>query len=389
VTRTLAADPVLNLRLFTAGTPASLAAVRAWMHVSTANDDGAWNVLVESLANREIEPIRATAAPSGVSVEGHGQRHRLVGTPAGLFDLSGALLGTQHTELGSELRAALSAFDGALYPRSPTVVMGILNVTPDSFSDGGRWDDPQAAVRRAVQMVEEGAHVIDIGGESTRPGAQEVPADEELRRVLPVVEALREETNALISVDTRKAAVAEPCLAAGADWINDVSGLTHDPALAGVVAAYPGTRLVLMHSRARPADERFSTHYDARGRPIYQDVVADTLRWLRGQIHVAMNAGVPSESLWIDPGFGFGKTPEQNVELLRRLREYTTCGLPVLVGTSRKSTLGRLAGDLPPEERLEATAASVASAITHGAAGVRVHDVKEMARVARVADALR
>src|SRR5207253_2856702 len=147
-----------------------------------------------------------------------------------------------------------------------------------------------------------------------------------LRRVLPVVERLREETNALLSIDTRRAAIAAACLEAGADWVNDVSGLTADPELARVVAARPGTRLVLMHSRKKPADEQFSTGYDAEGKPVYEDVVADTLRWLRRQARAALDAGVPAESLWIDPGFGFGKTLEQNVELLRRLREYTSAG---------------------------------------------------------------
>jgi dihydropteroate synthase len=267
--------------------------------------------------------------------------------------------------------------------------MGILNVTPDSFSDGGRWSAPEAAVEHALRMVADGADIIDVGGESTRPGAEEVPVDDELARVLPVVEKLREETNALISVDTRKAPVAEACLDAGADWINDVSGLTHDPCLARVAASRPGTNLVLMHSRRKPADDRYSTEYDEEGRPLYEDVVGDTLRWLRRQARVALEAGVAPESLWIDPGFGFGKTFEQNVELLRRLREYASIGLPILVGTSRKSSIGRLVGDLPPEERLEGTLATVGWAIAQGAAAVRVHDVKETVRVVRTAAALR
>ena len=267
--------------------------------------------------------------------------------------------------------------------------MGILNVTPDSFSDGGRWSCPSAAVEGALEMVAAGADVIDIGGESTRPGAAEVPPKEELARVLPVVRALRGQTGALLSIDTRKSAVAAPCLDAGADWINDVSGLTFDAALAGVVAARTGARLVLMHSRARPADDRYSTEYDASAQPVYVDVVADTFKFLRRQALTAFQSGIPPGSLWFDPGFGFGKTSEQNVELLRRLREYTSAGVPVLVGPSRKSTVGRLLGDLPPGERLEGTAAAVAWAVAQGASCVRVHDVREMARVVRVADALR
>jgi len=287
------------------------------------------------------------------------------------------------------LQASVAAFQGTLHQPPPTLVMGILNVTPDSFSDGGLWVDVDAAVEHALRMVADGASVIDVGGESTRPGAEEVPADEEIRRVLPVVERLRPRTTALISVDTRKATIAAQCLEAGADWINDISGLTRDSALADSVAAHPSSRLVLMHSRSKPADERFSTEYNAQGRPVYDDVVADTMRWLRRQVQVALERGVAAEQLWIDPGFGFGKTPEQNVELLRRLREYTSMGLPLLVGTSRKSTVGGLLGGLPPEERLEGTAATVACAVAQGAAAVRVHDVREMARVVRVADALR
>jgi dihydropteroate synthase len=207
--------------------------------------------------------------------------------------------------------------------------------------------------------------------------------------VLPVVRALRAQSSAPISIDTRKASVAAACLDAGASWVNDVSGLTFDPALAGEVARRPGTKLLLMHSRTRPADESYSTGYDAGGRPVYEDVVAETMRRLRTQVRAALGAGVSPEDLWIDPGFGFGKTYEQNIELLRRLREYTSIGLPILVGTSRKSTVGRLVGDLPPGERLEGTAATVTAAILNGAAAVRVHDVREMARVARAADGLR
>jgi dihydropteroate synthase len=270
-----------------------------------------------------------------------------------------------------------------------TEVMGVLNLTPDSFSDGGRWEDPEQAVEQGLRMVAEGATILDLGGESTRPGAQAVPEDEELRRVLPVVRRLRAQTQARISVDTRKSRVATACLEAGADWINDVSGLTYDPELASAVARFPEVRLVLMHFRRRPEEDRFSTEYDAAGRPVYDDLVGDTLRWLRVRVRAAIDAGVDPGRLWIDPGFGFGKTPAQNVELLRRLREYTSVGLPVLVGTSRKSTVGRLVGNLPPDQRLEGTAATVVWAIANGASAIRVHDVPQMSRLARAADALR
>jgi dihydropteroate synthase len=290
---------------------------------------------------------------------------------------------------GLECSVALGGYLDSLWRPHAPVVMGILNVTPDSFSDGGLWIDAERAIERGLEMVEEGAGILDIGGESTRPGAEEIPQDEELRRILPVVAGLRPRTKALLSIDTRKSAVARACLEAGADWINDVSGLTYDPGLADVVAEYPRAKLVLMHCRARPSDERYSTEWDEAGRPVYEDVVADSMRWLRGQAQVALARGVQPEQLWIDPGFGFGKTYEQNLDVLRRLREYTSMGLPILLGTSRKSSVGKLVGDLPADQRLEGTAATVAWALAEGASAVRVHDVKEMARVARAIHTLR
>lgn len=277
------------------------------------------------------------------------------------------------------LSHALAAYHTALAGTAPTQVMGILNVTPDSFSDGGQYLDPGAAEARALKMLEEGAQILDIGGESTRPGAAAVPADEELRRVLPVVRRLAGKRGALISVDTRKAAVAQACLDAGAALVNDVSGLTFDPDLAAVVAR-AGATLVLAHTLGTPDTMQRA--------PQYEDVVADTTRFLRRQMRVATEAGVRPDHLWIDPGFGFGKTVAHNLEILRRLREYTSLGATILIGTSRKSTLGRVLGGLPESERLEGTAATVAVAIAHGAGVVRVHDVKEIARVARMTDAI-
>ncbi|MFN3651666.1 MAG: dihydropteroate synthase [Armatimonadota bacterium] len=384
-----ALNPHLNLRLFAAGHTASAVAAAAWMGGSVPPPRGAWTALLDSLTSSEREALGEAAESAEVDTARHETRVRISGSPAQLFDLSGSLLAGDAPHLGTELRAACSAFEASLYRRERTLVMGILNVTPDSFSDGGQWPSARAAVEGALRMVEEGADIIDIGGESTRPGAEEISVEAELQRVLPVVERLREATNALISIDTRKSAVAEACLEAGADWVNDVSGLTHDPELAYVVAAHPGTTLVLMHSRKRPGAEVYSHQYDPEGRPVYDDVVADTLSWLRAQVGRALEAGIPAESLWLDPGFGFGKTPPQNIELLRRLREYTAAGLPILVGTSRKSTIGHLLGGLPASDRLEGTAATVSHSIAAGAAAVRVHDVREMARVARVADALR
>jgi dihydropteroate synthase len=281
--------------------------------------------------------------------------------------------------LWQALSHALTAYESAMADRQPTRIMGILNVTPDSFSDGGLYLDPGAAEARALAMVEEGARILDIGGESTRPGAEPVPAEEELQRVLPVVQRLAGKTNAALSVDTTKSAVAQACLDAGATIINDVSGLTFDPKLAQVVARASAT-LVLMHMPGTPRTMQAD--------PQYEDVVADTMRFLRRQQRVALEAGIEEKRLWIDPGFGFGKTAAHNLEILRRLREYTSIGAAILIGTSRKSTLGRVLGIHPPDQRLEGTAATAAVAIFNGAAIVRVHDVKEMGRVARMTDAI-
>jgi dihydropteroate synthase len=281
--------------------------------------------------------------------------------------------------LWQALSHALLGYQAALEDSTPTQVMGILNVTPDSFSDGGQFLDPGAAEDRAHQMIEEGAQILDIGGESTRPGAETVSAEEELRRVLPVVQRLAGRVRAQISVDTTKAEVARACLEAGATIINDVSGLTFEPELAQVVAMR-GATLILMHMQGDPRTMQQDPHYD--------DVVADTMRFLRRQMRIAMDAGVEANRLWIDPGFGFGKTAAHNLEILRRLREYTSIGAPLLIGTSRKSTIGRVLGGLPPDQRLEGTAATVAAAVMNGARIVRVHDVREMARVAQMTDAI-
>lgn len=263
--------------------------------------------------------------------------------------------------------------------RTRTVVMGILNVTPDSFYDGGRYAQPEAAVRRALQMVEEGADILDIGGESTRPGSQPVSEEEELCRVLPVIEAIRERTDVPLSIDTTKSRVAERALQAGACMVNDISGLGFDPRMAEVVAQH-GALCCIMHIQGTPQTMQRNPHYE--------DVVRDISRYFEQRLALAERAGIPREHIWLDPGIGFGKTVEHNLDILRRLRELTMLGLPLLVGTSRKSFIGKVLGDLPPEERLEGTAATVAIAIINGANAVRVHDVKEMVRVARMTDAV-
>lgn len=263
--------------------------------------------------------------------------------------------------------------------RQRTVVMGILNVTPDSFYDGGRYDQPEAAVQRALQMVEEGADILDIGGESTRPGSQPVSEEEELRRVMPVIEAVRQRVGVPLSIDTTKSRVAERALQVGACMVNDISGLGFDPRMAKVVAQY-GAMCCIMHIQGTPQTMQQDPHYD--------DVVRHISRYFEERLALAEQAGISREHIWLDPGIGFGKTVEHNIEILRRLRELTTFGLPLLVGTSRKSFIGKVLGGLPPEQRLEGTAATVAIAIMNGANAVRVHDVKEMVRVARMTDAV-
>lgn len=263
--------------------------------------------------------------------------------------------------------------------RQRTVVMGILNVTPDSFYDGGRYAQPEAAVQRALQMVEEGADILDIGGESTRPGSQPVSEEEETRRVLPVIQAVRERVDVPISIDTTKSSVAQRALQAGACMVNDISGLGFDPHMAKVVAQY-GAMCCIMHIQGTPQTMQKN--------PQYEDVVRDISRYFELRLALAERAGISRQLVWLDPGIGFGKTVEHNMEILRRLREFTAFGLPLLIGTSRKSFIGKILGDLPPEERLEGTAATVAIAIMNGANAVRVHDVREMARVARMTDAV-
>ena len=258
-----------------------------------------------------------------------------------------------------------------------TYIMGVLNVTPDSFSGDGIMDVP-AAVVRARQMLTEGADVIDVGGESTRPGASPVPLDEELRRVIPAVEALAGELGAVVSVDTMKSEVARRALGAGATMVNDVSALRADPEMAGVVAEGHAP-VVLMHGYG--TSKRASSDGQAA-------VVAEVLAFFEERIEFAMAAGLARERILVDPGFGFGKTIQQNLEIIRRLRELRVLGLPILIGPSRKGTIGHILGGLPVQERVEGTAAAVAVCIMNGADVIRVHDVGVMVRVARAMDAI-
>ena len=257
-----------------------------------------------------------------------------------------------------------------------TYVMGVINVTPDSFSNDGVGGDVEMAVRLGVRFQEDGADIIDVGGESTRPpgiygNSKPVSVDEELGRVVPMIEAIKRETDLPVSIDTYKAAVAQAAIEAGASIINDVWAFQRDPEMRKV-AADAVMPVVLMHNQV-------GTEYD--------DVVPDVIEGLRQRVDAALVGGVRPENIIVDPGMGFGKTAEQNLEILRRLGEFDTLGLPLLVGMSRKSTIGLVLG-LPVDDRVEGTAATVALSIAGGADIVRVHDVKEMARVARMTDAV-
>jgi dihydropteroate synthase len=265
-----------------------------------------------------------------------------------------------------------------------TLLMGVLNVTPDSFSDGGLFLDADAAVTRALELERAGADIIDIGGESTRPGSRGVSSDEELRRILPVLEKLRGKIKIPISVDTSKSEVAEAAAAEGAEILNDVTSLRNDPRIAEV-ARRRKLPLILMHMRGEPRTMQ-------KG-PFAKDAVRDVLAGLRRAIALARRAGLARSQIIIDPGIGFGKSYSQNFELLARLPELAKLGFPILIGTSRKGFIGRTlegnaSASAPKSERIWGTAATVAASILQGAHIVRVHDVAEMAEVARVADVL-
>ncbi|WP_026912871.1 dihydropteroate synthase [Patulibacter minatonensis] len=250
---------------------------------------------------------------------------------------------------------------------APFAVMGIVNVTPDSFSDGGEWFDTDAAVRHGIELAAAGATILDVGGESTRPGAPAVDAEEELRRVVPVVAGLVAAVpGAVLSVDTTKASVARASLEAGATYVNDVSALRSDPGMLGVVVEH-GARCCLMHMQGDPRTMQSQARYD--------DVVDDVRAFLEGRIEVAVAAGVPLERIDVDPGIGFAKTQDHNLELLRRLDEIVAIGPRVVVGTSRKSFLGRLTGRDDPRQRLAGTIATNVLALASGARVFRVHDV--------------
>ena len=261
-----------------------------------------------------------------------------------------------------------------------THIMGILNITPDSFSDGGRHFDPARAVDHALLMVDEGADIIDIGGESTRPGSDPVALDEEIRRTVPVIEAIAKRVSVPISIDTYKAAVAKQALDAGAGIVNDISSLRFDPEMPKIVAEYK-VPVVLMHIKGTPKNMQTN--------PSYAALIPEITDYFRESIRLAVQAGISEEMLILDPGIGFGKTFEHNLQILNRLSGFRVLGKPLLVGPSRKAFIGKILNGAPPSERIEGTAAAVTASILHGAHIVRVHDVKEMAKVAKVADAIK
>lgn len=261
-----------------------------------------------------------------------------------------------------------------------TYIMGILNVTPDSFYDGGKYNNVEKAIHRGLQLIEQGADILDIGGESTRPGALPVSLDEELKRVIPVIEGITKRVKIPISIDTYKAKVAEEAINAGASIINDISGLRFDPEMAYVASKY-NTPVILMHIKGNPKDMQKNPHYYA--------LIPEIIEYLRTSIIIAKEAGIQEDKIILDPGIGFGKLPEHNLEIIGNLREFTSLGKPILIGVSRKSFIGKILNDAPPEGRLEGTAAAVAVSIINGANIVRVHDVDYISKIVKVVDAIK
>ncbi|MBI5698996.1 dihydropteroate synthase [Candidatus Saganbacteria bacterium] len=288
-------------------------------------------------------------------------------------------------DLAKEIASALANYDSPPRPLKigkkefrfgeRTYIMGILNVTPDSFSDGGKYRTPGEAAGTAKKMAAEGADIIDIGGQSSRPGSAEITVDEEIGRVAPVIEELKKE-NLIISVDTYRSKVAEAALKAGAHLINDISGLRFDPSLAQVCAKYQAP-LVLMHIQGTPQNMQKA--------PAYRDLLAEIIDYLSESVRLAEKAGV--RDVIVDPGFGFGKTKEHNLEILKNLKSFRTLGRPLLIGTSRKSTIGEVL-DLPVGSRMMGTSATIAVAILNGVDIIRVHDVAEMKQTAQMTDAI-
>ncbi len=279
----------------------------------------------------------------------------------------------------SQNEYVVKTFRREIHLGKKTLIMGILNVTPDSFSDGGLFYSQQKAIERGLEMAGEGADIIDIGGESTRPGAKSVSAAIELKRVLPVIESLVKQVKIPISIDTKKAQIARMAVTAGAEIINDISALNSDKDMAMAVRETRAA-VILMHMRGKPRNMQ-------KGKLVYDNLMAEITDYLKKSSEKALKAGIEKDCLVIDPGIGFGKTPEDNYKIIKNLSQLKELGLPVMIGTSRKSFIGKVTGG-EPNERIEGTAASVAAAIINGCHIVRVHDVAAMKKVAAVTDAI-
>ena len=267
-------------------------------------------------------------------------------------------------------------FQSWLKHQSHTLIMGILNMTPDSFSDGGQFKSHDKAIDHALKMVEEGANIIDIGGESTRPGAEAVQLEEELSRTVPIIEAIRLKSDCLISIDTYKSKVAKAALDAGADMVNDISGLTFDHNMASLVAER-NVPVIIMHIKGKPGDMQKNPNYD--------NLIKEIKVFFEVQIAIAKKAGIDSGNIILDPGIGFGKRLEDNFEIIRELGQISTMGYPVLLGPSRKSFIG-FTLDLPIEERIEGTLASITAGVINGARIVRVHDIRATRRTLTITE---
>ena len=357
---------------------------------------GGWVVALSGLNVRQGAELRRVAAACGgeawLAPKGDGLTDAVAELPAAGLDAAIerlAATGGQAAPLAEALGATAAAWRRqawtlrcgarALDVGRRTLVMGVVNVTPDSFSDGGRFLDTAAAIEQGRRLAEAGADILDIGGESTRPGAPSVGAEAECRRVVPVIEALAAEVGVPISIDTSKAEVARRALDAGATMLNDVTALRGEPAMARL-AAEAAVPVAVMHMKGTPRTMQKDPRYD--------DLMGEIVAWLRASIAMAVDAGVAAEQVVVDPGIGFGKTVAHNLEILRRLPELRSLGRPILLGTSRKSFIGATLGT-PVGERLLGTAATVAFGIERGAHIVRVHDVAEMRQVARMTDAMR
>ena len=353
-------------------------------------------VTVSGLSPGEAALVReACASPRVPAGPGFGFPRQaalfITGTPAQIRQFCAFLRSDDRlpSYLPAQIESRLDNYARSRYPLAlkgqvfdlgiRTHIMGVLNITPDSFSDGGQFPGHGDAIAHARAMAAQGADIIDIGGESTRPGAEPLSEEEELRRILPVIERVARELPTPVSVDTYKAAVARKALAAGASVVNDISGLRFSSDMARVVADHDAA-VILMHIKGTPRDMQTN--------PVYEDVVGEIMKYLEESVAIALNAGIRSDRILVDPGIGFGKTVQHNLEIIDRLDEFRTLGFPVVLGTSRKRFIGAVLNIPEPKERVEGTAATVAVAIQRGAHIVRVHDVGAMVRVARMTDAI-